>query len=131
MAQRKQTTGARTEQRSWLKVVQTLLQLGVLVGGGLGSVQAVASATVTPLQDTQTQGSPSLEREAVRLALADAPNKSGGPGNSPAKYPTPAGLARVTHSLAEPSAQSFGFILPLRAKRRLRAFRARAPPRPS
>jgi hypothetical protein len=124
-------TDARPSQRAWLKLVQNLLHLGVLLGGALGLPQAVASATATALQDTQTRGEVTLAREGARVALAAAAEKGGGPDSSPTPRPTSVIAAASFDLEAAAHATPRTFVSRLRAKHSAHAFQARAPPRKS
>jgi hypothetical protein len=124
-------TDARPSQRAWLKLVQNLLHLGVLLGGALGLPQAVASATATALQDTQTRGEVTLAREGARVALAAAAEKDGGPDSSSTAHPTPATAAALVDLEAAEYAKPGNFVPRLRSKHRALPFQARAPPRKS
>lgn len=123
--------GTRTSQRVWLKLVQTLLHLSVLLGGALGLPQAVASAALTPVQDAQSRGELVASRDAGRAALVNAVDKRTPDTSSPPEHPPAAAALSVAQSQASTRATSVRFVARLRSKPSAHPFQARAPPRKS
>jgi hypothetical protein len=123
------TPGARASQRVWLKLVQTLLQLGVLLGGALGPPQAVASAAVTALQDAQQRGELTIARDGSRAALVNPADKRLPDSSPPPKHPAAAPALPLAQSQSPARTRPVGFAARLRSKHRTQPFQARAPPR--
>lgn len=122
------TPGARASQHVWLKLVQTLLQLGVLLGGALGLPQAVASAAVTALQDAQQRGELTIARDGSRAALVN-PADERLSDSSPPKHPAAAPALPIPQSQSPARTRPLGFAARPRSKHRTQPFQARAPPR--
>lgn len=125
------TPGARTPQHVWLKVVQTLLHLSVLLGGALGLPQSVAAAAVTALQDTQTRGELTLARDGGRIALVNEADQRTPDTSPPPKHPPAAAAPAVWESQSSLRSRPVGFAARHRSKHRALPFQARAPPRMS
>lgn len=120
----------RTPQRVWLKLVQTLLHLSVLLGGALGLPQTIASAAVAPLQDAQTRGELTLARDGSRAALVNADKRT--PDTSPPPdYPPAAAAPSLADSVHTTRSKLVRFAPQLRSKPGVSPFQARAPPRKS